>query len=168
MTQEAGAPPMTQQPCQYSRTLEEVGDFCIIKDDWVSETQCNQCPARPHPPAPEPTQDSIEIREAIKIELLENEAMKLLTDEASRAATLAAYGKVEDALNAEGYYENSRWVYRGVLDSLRQSTTVGDLVEGVNGKMILKSEDHYLNPESKNFDPDATAHDPGMAGDEQQ
>jgi hypothetical protein len=35
-----------------------------------------------------------------------------------------------------------------------------DLVEGVNGKMILRSEDHFMNPESKHFDPDAAAHDP--------
>jgi hypothetical protein len=48
--------PASQQPqreCPYSRTLEEVGDFCIIKDDWVSELQCGKCPARPHTPAPD-------------------------------------------------------------------------------------------------------------------
>lgn len=39
------AQPHPQPKCGYSRTLDEVGDFCIIKDDWVSEYQCKECPA---------------------------------------------------------------------------------------------------------------------------
>jgi hypothetical protein len=33
------------QRCQYMRTLEEAGDFCIIKDDWVVPVICAECPA---------------------------------------------------------------------------------------------------------------------------
>lgn len=37
---------MTPHPqCQYSRTLDEVGNFCIIKDDWVGTSDCEKCPA---------------------------------------------------------------------------------------------------------------------------
>ncbi len=72
-----------------------------------------------------------------------------------------------DHENSVEYERKKRAMKAWDYESLRQSTTAGNLVEGVNGKMILKSEDHYLNPESKNFDPDATAHDPYMAGDGQ-
>jgi hypothetical protein len=37
--------PHPQPKCQYSRTLEEVGDFCIIKDNWVGTNDCEKCPA---------------------------------------------------------------------------------------------------------------------------
>ena len=35
-----------------------------------------------------------------------------------------------------------------------------DMVEGVNGKIIPRNEDHFMNPDSKHFYPDAAAHDP--------
>jgi len=38
------------------------------------------------------------------------------------------------------------------------------MVEGVDGKMIPMNEDHYMNPNSKHFDPDAAAHDPDRRG----
>jgi len=42
-----------QQPtCEYLRTLEGSGTFCIIKDDWVDVTVCNNCPANRSRPAP--------------------------------------------------------------------------------------------------------------------
>jgi hypothetical protein len=90
-----------------------------------------------------------------------------------RIATLAARKEVvEEIWNYshrmwEGSLVTDIGAMERKLESLRQSTTAEWLVEGANGKLILKSEDHYLNPESKNFDPDATAHDPDMAGDEQ-
>ena len=34
------------------------------------------------------------------------------------------------------------------------------MVEGTNGKKIPVTEDHFMNPDSKHFDPDADAHDP--------
>ncbi len=101
--------------------------------------------------------------------------------EAARAATLAPMQLVQDMYslmmciekqNTEefmDYFVTKMEEFKIRYESLRQSTTAGgDFVEGIDGKMIPKSEDHYLNPESKNFDPDAAAHDPDMAGDEQR
>ena len=38
-------------PCPYMRTLEEAGDFCIIKDDWVGTKICEDCIVSTHTPA---------------------------------------------------------------------------------------------------------------------
>lgn len=36
------------QRCPYMRTLEEAGDFCIIKDDWVGTKICGACIVSTH------------------------------------------------------------------------------------------------------------------------
>jgi len=80
----------TQQPtCEYLRTLEEVGTFCIIKDDWVDVTVCNNCPANRSRPAPAPSQEVI-------CELC-HRSQKCCRDSA-RAATLKTLDYIEGEL----------------------------------------------------------------------
>ena len=76
---------------------------------------------RPQTPAPasEPAPEQCKYPFCERPDVCEK-LLKLHDDDKARAATLTAYQKVEQSLDAGDFYTNQRWKYREVLESLRQ------------------------------------------------